>query len=94
MSRENARSLRNDMTHAERLLWKYLSRNQLGVRFRRQVPIGWYIVDFVCFYPPIVRLGAIVEPIIVNFLTIMLHYLLAHQVILKIIMKAILIRNN
>jgi very-short-patch-repair endonuclease len=54
MSLKNARDLRNDMTHAERLLWKYLSRNQLGVRFRRQVPIGRYIVDFVCFYPPLI----------------------------------------
>ncbi len=38
------------MTDAERKLWFYLSRKQLdGYRFRRQSPIGRYIVDFVCY---------------------------------------------
>ena len=37
------------MTDAERKLWFRLRRRQLdGHRFRRQVPIGGYIVDFVC----------------------------------------------
>jgi hypothetical protein len=36
-------------------------------------------------YPPVVPLGALVKPIIVNFLTNMLHYLLTHQVILEIL---------
>jgi very-short-patch-repair endonuclease len=37
------------MTDAERKLWSRLRRRQLdGHRFRRQVPIGGYIVDFVC----------------------------------------------
>ncbi|HMJ40436.1 MAG TPA: DUF559 domain-containing protein, partial [Verrucomicrobiae bacterium] len=44
-----ARRLRRDMTDAERKLWFRLRRRQLdGHRFRRQVPIGGYIVDFVC----------------------------------------------
>ena len=35
---------------AERLLWRRLQDRQLaGFKFRRQVPIGPYIVDFVCF---------------------------------------------
>ena len=34
------------MTDAEKLLWEYLRDKQLGVRFRRQHPIGPYIVDF------------------------------------------------
>jgi very-short-patch-repair endonuclease len=34
------------MTDAERRLWRYLRRHFLGVHFRRQVPIGPYIVDF------------------------------------------------
>lgn len=37
------------MTPEERLLWKRLKRNQLGVAFRRQEPMRPYIVDFVCF---------------------------------------------
>ena len=35
------------MTPAEVALWQALRRNQLGTRFRRQEPIGPYIVDFV-----------------------------------------------
>ncbi|NCX94400.1 MAG: endonuclease domain-containing protein [Gammaproteobacteria bacterium] len=48
-----ARCLRKNMTDAERMLWSYLQRDQFGVRFRRQVPIGPYIVDFACFDPKI-----------------------------------------
>jgi very-short-patch-repair endonuclease len=46
----NARALRKDMTKAEACLWKYvLSRKRIkGFQFRRQRPIGQYIVDFVC----------------------------------------------
>ena len=34
---------------SERLLWKLLRGRQLeGFKFRRQVPIGRYVVDFVC----------------------------------------------
>ncbi len=37
------------MTDEERILWSELRRRQLmGLRFRRQVPLGPYIVDFVC----------------------------------------------
>lgn len=44
-----ARQLRNKQTDAERLLWRYLrNRKILGYKFRRQHPIGRYIVDFVC----------------------------------------------
>ncbi len=45
-----ARSLRRDMTDAERRLWSILrSRRFSGVKFRRQVPIGPYIADFLCY---------------------------------------------
>ena len=45
-----AKTLRQRSTDAERLLWRYLRSNQLhGVKFRRQQPIGKFIVDFVCF---------------------------------------------
>jgi len=41
-----ARGLRRQQTPAERVLWNRL-RNQVGNKFRRQHPIGDYIVDFV-----------------------------------------------
>jgi very-short-patch-repair endonuclease len=44
-----ARQLRNHSTDAERRLWYFLRRQQLGGRkFRRQYPLAGYIVDFVC----------------------------------------------
>ena len=44
-----ARDLRRNATDAERRLWTRLRRRQLaGHKFRRQVPIGSYIADFVC----------------------------------------------
>lgn len=44
----NARRLRREMTDAERRIWSRLRRNQLGAKFRRQVPFGPYILDFYC----------------------------------------------
>jgi very-short-patch-repair endonuclease len=47
--RRRARRLRNEATDAERHLWQALRRRQIeGVRFRRQVPLAGYIVDFLC----------------------------------------------
>ncbi len=44
-----ARRLRRDATKAERKLWYVLQRAQMsGLSFRRQHPIGKYIVDFYC----------------------------------------------
>jgi very-short-patch-repair endonuclease len=44
---ERVRNLRRNQTHAERKLWSKLRARQLcGVKFRRQHPIGPYIVDF------------------------------------------------
>ena len=43
-----AKNLRNNSTDTEKYLWKYLKGKQLeGFKFRRQQPIGKYIVDFV-----------------------------------------------
>ena len=48
-ARERARSLRRDMTDAEKSVWQILRLYQIdGHRFRRQVPLGRYIADFVC----------------------------------------------
>ncbi|MGL5363596.1 MAG: endonuclease domain-containing protein [Bosea sp. (in: a-proteobacteria)] len=45
-----ARAMRRNMTEAERKLWYLLrGRRFSGFKFRRQVPIGRYIVDFMCF---------------------------------------------
>jgi len=45
---KNARKLRKNSTRAESLLWSKLRAKQIvGVKFRRQQPIGNYIVDFV-----------------------------------------------
>ena len=43
-----ARRLRRDMTEAERRLWRELRELGLLNRFRRQHPIGSYVVDFAC----------------------------------------------
>jgi len=44
-----ARRLRRDMTNAEVALWRCLRGSRLdGLKFRRQVPIGVYLVDFLC----------------------------------------------
>ncbi|MDF1592141.1 MAG: endonuclease domain-containing protein [Desulfobacterales bacterium] len=45
-----ARHLRKNLTDAEQLLWRHIRGRQLkGYKFRRQSPVGKYIVDFVCF---------------------------------------------
>jgi len=50
MTTSNARQLRKNPTDAEQAPWKHLRLCQLGeYKFRRQQPIGWYIVDFVNF---------------------------------------------
>lgn len=37
------------MTKQERLLWQFLRKKNInGLKFRRQYPIGKYIVDFIC----------------------------------------------
>ena len=43
------RNLRNNLTPAEATLWLALKNKQLaGRRFKRQVSIGQYVVDFYC----------------------------------------------
>jgi very-short-patch-repair endonuclease len=45
-----ARSLRANITNAERKLWYALrDRRFAGYKFRRQVPVGPYIADFLCY---------------------------------------------
>ena len=48
--RQFAKALRKNMTDAEQLLWRHLRAHRFGdQKFRRQQPIGLYIVDFVHF---------------------------------------------
>ena len=45
---QKAEELRNNMTAAEEMLWQYLRKSQLGVRFKAQHPIDKFIADFYC----------------------------------------------
>jgi very-short-patch-repair endonuclease len=45
---EKRRALRHRMTEAEVILWSRLKSRQLGLKFRRQHGIGFYILDFYC----------------------------------------------
>jgi very-short-patch-repair endonuclease len=50
-----ARKLRKHSTEAEKWLWLKLSKRQLeGHKFRRQQPIGKYVVDFVNYEKKII----------------------------------------
>jgi very-short-patch-repair endonuclease len=43
------KELRNNLTTAEAMLWKYLQKSQLeGRKFRRQHSVGKYVLDFYC----------------------------------------------
>ncbi len=45
-----AKRLRREMSDEERILWMLLrDRRFADFKFRRQVPLGDYVVDFVCF---------------------------------------------
>ena len=47
--RRFAKTLRRDMTEAEDRLWEELRGRRLdGIKFRRQVPIGRFVADFIC----------------------------------------------
>ncbi len=48
-SLDNAKTLRSCQTVCENILWQRIRAKRLNnIKFRRQVPIGKYIVDFVC----------------------------------------------
>jgi very-short-patch-repair endonuclease len=50
MALSHAKALRANMTEAERRLWYFLRAHRFaGMKFKRQAPIGRYIVDFVSF---------------------------------------------
>ncbi|MCW5937843.1 MAG: DUF559 domain-containing protein [Fimbriimonadaceae bacterium] len=45
---ERVRRLRGNMSVSERRLWESIRRDALGFRFKRQVPVGRYVLDFYC----------------------------------------------
>ena len=46
---ERARQLRQDETWAEKLMWRWLrDRRFCAYKFRRQHPVGIYVLDFFC----------------------------------------------
>ncbi|MEK7091285.1 MAG: endonuclease domain-containing protein [Patescibacteria group bacterium] len=52
------KELRNSATDEEKLLWKKLQRNQLGMKFIRQYSVDGYVVDFYC---PVKRLAVEID---------------------------------
>jgi very-short-patch-repair endonuclease len=57
--RSRAKDLRRAMTVSEQRLWNWLrNRTFDGAKFRRQVPVGPYVLDFYC---PAVRLAIEVD---------------------------------
>ncbi len=53
--RKRARTLRKQNTRAEHYLWRYLRARRFGkYKFRRQHPIGNYIVDFICLWKKLI----------------------------------------
>lgn len=49
LRRDRARALRHGQTDAEAVLWESLRAGRLeGWKWRRQVPVGPFIVDFLC----------------------------------------------
>ena len=53
--RQRAKAMRQEMSEAEAKLWQHLRTGRLnGYKFRRQQPIGNYIVDFMCVTPKLI----------------------------------------
>lgn len=49
LNRTRAKDMRHDPVSMEKFFWSHLRNRQLGgFKFRRQVPVGPYIADFVC----------------------------------------------
>jgi very-short-patch-repair endonuclease len=48
-SLDKAKALRSNQTDAEQRLWYHLRAHRfMGLKFKRQKPVGRYIADFVC----------------------------------------------
>ncbi len=68
---KRARTLRREMTLPEVVLWQALRGRRLkGLRFRRQHPVGQYILDFYC---PSARLAVEVDGMAHDFVEQAVH---------------------
>jgi len=57
--KQAARELRREATRSERLLWDALRGSRLaGLKFRRQYPLGRFVLDFYC---PAIRLAVEID---------------------------------
>ena len=45
---EKRRSLRNNTTYCEKIVWLHLRKKQLGYRFLRQYSVDHFVIDFYC----------------------------------------------
>jgi very-short-patch-repair endonuclease len=55
LRRDRARRLRRDQTQSEARLWEALRGGRLeGWKWRRQVPVGPFVVDFLCLEAAVV----------------------------------------
>jgi very-short-patch-repair endonuclease len=57
-SAETVRQLRRDATSSEATLWRALRKRGLGHKFRRQHPLGPFVLDFLC---PALRLAVEID---------------------------------
>ena len=46
--KDTRKFLRSEANSAEKIVWEYLRKNQLGYKFRRQFSIGNFVADFYC----------------------------------------------
>jgi cyclase len=88
---ERAEELRKNPTYEEKLLWRFLKVNQLGVRFKRQHPIWLYIADFYCHE---IKLVIEVDGSIHNVKEIMEHDVIREEEIVSLGIKVIRFTNN
>jgi hypothetical protein len=58
---ERAHFLRHNLTENERILWRRISGGQLGVAFKRQVPVDRYILDFLAPAAKLLRCWGVVS---------------------------------
>ncbi|HDK44916.1 MAG TPA: DUF559 domain-containing protein, partial [Actinobacteria bacterium] len=49
-----AHELRMQLTISEARVWDAIKAKKAGARFRRQVPVGYWIPDFACLNPQLV----------------------------------------
>jgi very-short-patch-repair endonuclease len=48
LEQEKRRSLRNNTTYCEKIVWLHLRKRQLGYRFLRQYSVDHFVIDFYC----------------------------------------------